>query len=141
VILDHAGNLYGTTIAGGDKGSGTVFELTHNSNGSWHESVLYDFCSLTSCSDGSGPSSGLIFDQAGNLYGTTFYGGRGKSGVVFKLSPNSKGGWSETVLHAFGDKPGGLPYAGVIFDSAGNLYGTTYGDSNSTFGSVFEITP
>jgi hypothetical protein len=80
VILDHAGNLYGAMIAGGDKGSGTgsgtVFELTHNSNGRWHESVLYDFCSLTNCSDGSGPSSGLIFDQAGNLYGETQGGAR-----------------------------------------------------------------
>jgi uncharacterized repeat protein (TIGR03803 family) len=82
-----------------------------------------------------------MFDHGGNLYGTTFGGGAGGAGVVFKLMPNSNGGWHETVLHAFHDRPSATPYAGVIFDGAGNLYGTTLGDSNTTFGSVFEITP
>jgi uncharacterized repeat protein (TIGR03803 family) len=138
VVFDQVGNLYGTTVSGGKGHEGVVFQLTPNSGGSWNESVLHNF---TGGNDGAAPEAGVIFDQAGNLYGTTLEGGRGNSGVVFKLAPNSEGGWSETVLHAFRDNPAALPYAGVIFDSAGNLYGTTYGDSNNTFGSVFEITP
>ncbi len=94
-----------------------------------------------------GPWAGVIFDQAGNLYGTTLAGGNlsgcgGQGcGVVFKLAPNSNGGWNEAVLHTFRDHPGALPNALLIFDAAGDLYGTTAGDSSKTFGSVFEITP
>ena len=99
------------------------------------ESVLNSF----SGRDGIQPVAGLIFDPAGKLYGTTRGGGAGM-GVVFKLAPNSKGVWSETVLHRFLDRPGAFPYAGLIFDASGNLYGTTFG-GNSTFGSVFEVTP
>jgi uncharacterized repeat protein (TIGR03803 family) len=138
VILDQGGNLYGTAVLGGKGHEGVVFQLTPQSGGSWNEKVLHRF---TGGIDGAAPYAGVIFDAAGNLYGTTLEGGRGDAGVVFKLAPDSKGGWSETVLHAFVDNPGALPYAGVIFDGTGNLYGTTYGDSNSTFGSVYEITP
>jgi len=194
VIFDKAGNLYGTTYSGGSSVSGTAFKLAPNLDGSWTESVLYSFCSVQGCPDGGGPLDSLISDQAGNLYGTTEFssfagvvfqlapnadgswkekvlhnfkggrdgttpyapltlneagnlygttweGGRGGVGVVFKLAPSSQGGWHETVLHAFQDHPGSLPYAGVTFDAAGNLYGTTSGNSNSTFGSVFEIAP
>jgi uncharacterized repeat protein (TIGR03803 family) len=107
--------------------------------------VLYSFCSRTNCSDGEFPEASLIFDQAGNFYGTTFAGGdqelclAGGCGVVFKLTPNSKGGWNERLLHTFADRPGASPHAGLIFDPAGNLYGTSSG--NTTLGSVFEITP
>jgi len=100
--------------------------------------VLHQF---TGGKDGADSRASLIFDAAGNLYGTTLYGGAGSYGVVFKLAPNSKGGWTETVLHQFADYPGAYPYAGLIFDAAGNLYGTTQGDGSTTFGSVFEITP
>jgi uncharacterized repeat protein (TIGR03803 family) len=93
------------------------------------------------------PYAGLIFDQAGNLYGTATTGGnlscnshRG-CGVVFKLTLTSKGGWKETVLHSFLDHPGSEPGAGLILDASGNLYGTTIGDGPTTFGSVFEIMP
>jgi uncharacterized repeat protein (TIGR03803 family) len=141
LVMDPAGNLYGTTERGGLYEYGTVFKLTPNSAERFTESVLHSF---TGGKDGGLPFAGLIFDQ-GNLYGTTLEGGRlrfcGGSGcgVVFKLAPNSKGGWNEAVLHAFFDDPGAFPLAGVIFGAAGNLYGTTSG--RTAAGSVFEITP
>jgi uncharacterized repeat protein (TIGR03803 family) len=148
LIFDQAGNLYGTTQLGGAHGlGGTVFKLAPNADGSWRESVLHSFCSRTNCGDGKLPLASLIFDQAGNLYSTTAYEGDPSCnsgygcGVVFKLVPNSNGGWKETVLHTFFDHPGAIPLAGVIFDPAGNLYGTSSGDGSTTFGSVFEITP
>jgi len=150
LTFDQAGNLYSTTYSGGPHNLGTVFKLTPNADGSWRESVLHSFCSRTNCGDGAEPPASLIFDQAGNLYSTTNYGGDVSCntgygcGVVFKLVPNSNGGWKETVLHTFFDHPGVYPSAGVIFDPAGNLYGTTLGDgreNRGTFGSVFEITP
>jgi uncharacterized repeat protein (TIGR03803 family) len=145
LIFDQAGNLYGTTKVGGCSGNcGVVFELTPQTDGSWMESVLYRFNGR----DGRYPAAGLISDAAGNLYGTTVLGGdlslcnNGSGcGVVYKLVPNSNGKWTETVLHRFLNRPGVFPYTGLIFDSSGNLYGTTFGDGNSTFGSVFEVTP
>jgi len=143
LVMDTAGNLYGTTSAGGAYEYGTVFKLTQF-GGKWKETVLHSFANGR---DGATPYSTLIFDSAGNLYGTTTQGGDLARcggfgcGVVFKLLPNSTGGWKETVLHAFADNPGAEPWAGVILDSAGNLYGTTTGDGITTFGSVFEITP
>jgi uncharacterized repeat protein (TIGR03803 family) len=92
--------------------------------------------------DGGFPAAGLTFDAAGNLYGTTEVDGPGTTNsVVFKLTPNSSGGWRETVVHAFQNRPGSSSRASIVFDGAGNLYGTTYGDGTATFGSVFEITP
>jgi uncharacterized repeat protein (TIGR03803 family) len=87
----------------------------------------------------------MAVDQAGNLYGTTFYGGDGTTcsngcGVVFKLAPNSKGGWTETVPNYFNGLAGARPAAVMIFDAAGNLFGTSSGDGGTTTGSVFEIT-
>jgi uncharacterized repeat protein (TIGR03803 family) len=126
LIFDATGNLYGTTFNGGANQGGVVFKLAPNSDGSWTESVLYTFCSLTNCSDGSSPDGNLIFDQSGNLYGTTYTGGVSDLGTVFKLAPNSDGSWTESVLHSFaGGTDGGLPAAGLIFDAAGNLYGTS----------------
>lgn len=145
LIFDAEGNLYGTTpLLIGDSGFGTAFELVPHSDGTWTESTLYRFCQLEGCPDGANPAAGLTFDQAGNLYGTTLSGGYDDTnccGVVFKLTPTSGGGWKETVVHVFADHPGAFPYAGLILDSAGNLYGTTSGDGRTTFGSVFEITP
>lgn len=143
LVFDAAGNLYGTATYGGLRsycsgyGCGVVFELTPNSNGGWTEEVLHSF----SGKDGANPFAGVIFDAGGNLYGTVPAGGAHGYGIVFKLAPNSKGGWGETVLHTFIDQPGADPYAGVIFDAVGNLYGATWGDGTKTFGSVFEITP
>jgi uncharacterized repeat protein (TIGR03803 family) len=151
LVFDAAGNLYGTTAVGGGntpcylgEGGGVVFQLTPNADGSWKENVLHRFKFRR---DGGVPFAGLILDAAGNLYGTTEAAGNLSScggfgcGVVFKLAPKPKGGWSETVLHAFHDEPGAWPQAGLIFDTAGNLYGTTFGDGSTTHGSVFEITP
>ncbi len=137
LIFDAAGNLYGTTIYGGAYNAGTVFELTPTSTG-WTEKVLYSF----NCADGCNPQfERLIFDGAGNLYGTTPHGGAYGNGVVFELTPTSTG-WSETVLYSFtGGADGGYSYAGVIFDAAGNLYGTTWVGGAYGGGVVFELTP
>jgi hypothetical protein len=146
LIFDSAGNLYGTTNAGGGFSTncpngwcGAAFELTPTSSGTWKETVLHDF----KLGQGSAvPDGGLVFDSAGNLYGTTYYGGRGncseRCGVVFELTPTSDGKWKESVLYAFsGGADGGIPIGGVIFDAAGNLYGT----AALGWGVVFELTP
>jgi len=157
LIFDQSGNLYGTTVKGGANGFGTVFKLIPNSDGSWTESVLYSFCSLTNCADGGTPAAGVIFDGAGNLYGTTTYGGNsgsgycaGSCGVVFELVPNADGSWAESVLYNFCSLSrcvDGSDPQGVIFDPAGNLYGTTLtgGSSSACYiygcGTVFKLTP
>jgi len=150
LIFDSAGNLYGTTGNAYTYGYGIVFELVPNSHGTWTKHTLHQF---TGGKDGANPDGGLLFDLSGNLYGITPFGGADGYGVVFKLTPKSSGGWSYHVLHAFNDKPGAYPYAGLIPDGAGTLYGTTVGqvvpddgrgpEGNGTtnFGSVFEITP
>jgi uncharacterized repeat protein (TIGR03803 family) len=144
VILDTAGNLYGTTWKGGTDGIGTVFELTPKAGGGWSENVLHNFSN--NGKDGAEPSAGLVFDAAGNLYGTTTGSGADNYGTVFELTPKSSGGWTENVLHNFRNngKDGLEPVAGLTFDTAGNLYGTTQwgGDpscSGGTCGTVFEI--
>src|SRR5579863_898360 len=98
LILDAAGNFYGTTIYGGTTNNGAVFQLTHGADGTWSQNVLYSFCSLPKCSDGSSPSSGLIFDAAGNLYGATDGVGTSLSAVVYQLAPSANGTWTERVL-------------------------------------------
>src|SRR5262249_15963844 len=110
------------------------FELKHGSGGTWTTIVLHSF----SGDDGATPSAGLVFDLAGNLYGITYGGGVADTGVVFRLSRNSKNKWHDTTLHSF--RSNGYPNGSLILDSAGNLYGTSRGLS-PTFGSVFEITP
>jgi len=138
VIHDAAGNLYGVTIFGGANGWGTVYQVAPNQDGSWTQSTLYTF---KGGNDGGNAWTNLTFDGAGNLYGTTKNAGAYGCGVVFKLTPTSNGLWKEKVLHTFDDKPGCGSFGTLIFDSAGNLYGTTVGDGTTTFGSVFEITP
>jgi uncharacterized repeat protein (TIGR03803 family) len=107
------------------------------------ETVLYNF---TGGSDGGWPEGGLTFDGAGNLYGTTYFGGASNAGAVFELSPNGNGGWNETVLHSFCSEPncadGSEPYgSNVIFDSLGNLYGTAENGGANGYGVVFELSP
>jgi uncharacterized repeat protein (TIGR03803 family) len=142
-ILDAAGNLYGTTYAGGTDGVGTVFKLTANSGESWSESVLHSFA--TGNSDGGNPYSGLTFDPQGNLYGTTNSGGPGGHGTVFRLTPMPTGQWIETTLYGFTELANGWwPVGGVVLDSGGNIYGTTCtgGTGGLEYGGVvFEITP
>jgi uncharacterized repeat protein (TIGR03803 family) len=148
LVFDTAGqNLYGTTVAGGSGaecpgGCGVVFKLALNSDGSWTESVLHSF---TGGADGQLPRAGLVFG-AGNLYGTTVLGGgsavcTGGCGVVFKLAPNSGGSWTESVLHSFSWVDGATPYDALVFDAAGNLYGTTGGGGTGGSGTVFKLAP
>jgi len=135
VILDAAGNVYGTTQSGGAANLGAAFELTA-SGSDWTETVLYSF---TGVPDGSQPESGLLLDAAGNLYGTTADGGTDGSGTVFQLV-SSGTGWTENILHSFTGLDGYGPYGGLTFDNAGNLYGTTAYASGGN-GTVFELSP
>ena len=150
LISDAAGNLYGTNSSGGTYTYyGTVFELTPTAGGGWTEQVLHSFDN--NGTDGFYPEASLIFDAAGNLYGTTQAGGTstcdGGCGTVFELRPTVGGGWTEQVLHSFGSGgDGAFPLAGLIFDRVGNLYGTTGGGganqcAGSSCGTVFELTP
>ena len=138
LITDSSGNFNGTTNAGGKGpgyiggvggqdcpyGCGTVFELTRSSGGAWNRSVLYSFTGING--DGSFPSDNLTFDAAGNLYGTTEWGGAYDQGTVFELIPGSGGRWKEIVIYSFGGgSDGSRPRGGLTFDTAGNLYGTT----------------
>lgn len=137
LVFDRAGNLYGTTIFGSANSSGIVFELTPSS-GSWTENILY---AMTSDS-GVYPYSGVIFDHAGNLYGTALESGPETIyGTVYELTPSGSG-WAETTLHNFQEATdGSSPWGGVIFDSSGNLYGTTSNRGPSGGGTVFKLTP
>ncbi|MGH6878073.1 MAG: choice-of-anchor tandem repeat GloVer-containing protein [Rhizomicrobium sp.] len=130
LIADSAGNLYGTTSRGGADDWGTVFKVAPDGT----ETVLYSF---TDKGDGGFPAAGLIADKAGNFYGTTKGGGKSGIGTVFELAPDG----TETVLHSFDRKTGdgAYPWAGVIADKAGNLYGTTAGGGAGNDGIVFEI--
>jgi uncharacterized repeat protein (TIGR03803 family) len=140
LILDSAGNLYGTTWGGGtcgpvSGGFGTVFELEKSSDG-YTETVLYNFCNAATV-------AGVTMDQAGNLYGTTLDGGSGRVGGIFELVKSSTGYAFHLLLYSFQDTPGdgSTPQAGLIMDSAGNLYGTTEVGDALESGTVFELNP
>ena len=143
VILDAAGNVYGTTEGGGAHDGGTVFKLSPRADGTWKETVLHNF--QNNGSDGYRLFGGLTLDPTGNLYGTTSLGGASNGGTVFELKPEASGAWSEVVLHSFNDngKDGSSPFPGapLIFDSAGNLYGTTVAGGTGGAGTVFEVQP
>ena len=137
LLFDQAFNLYGTTESGGSSctyGCGTVYRLTHAKSG-WTESILYNF---TGNADGGYPTAGLIFDRAGNLYGTAPVSSSG-GGTVFQLVPSADA-WTENVLYTFQNgSDGGQPYAGLIFDGTGNLYGTTAAGGAGNGGTAFEL--
>lgn len=143
LTFDSAGNLLGTTTNGGSNGLGTIFELSPSQSGGWTESVLYNFGAYSG--DGSAPYAGLTSDKLSNLYGTTQYGGSYGEGTVFELSPPSTqgGSWSETILWSLGASGDGkYPFSRVIFDTSGNLYGTTsQGGTSGSEGTVFELVP
>jgi uncharacterized repeat protein (TIGR03803 family) len=136
LIMDATGALYGTTVAGGTKNSGTVFEITPSGD----ETVIYDFCRLPHCADGAGPVGALIMDGSGNLYGTTRKGGAHKAGTVFEITADG----SEKVLYDFcaadSCADGKSPKAPLTMDADGNLYGTTEYGGQHNQGTVFEIT-
>jgi uncharacterized repeat protein (TIGR03803 family) len=124
LLLDSRGNLYGTTYSGGPNLGGTVFELAPQPDGSWLETVIAPFNGNTKGPAGS--TAGLVFDSAGNLYGTSRSGGTTGYGTVFKLTPGSSR-WVPRVLYNFPLPTGGCcPYGGVAIDGSGNLYGATY---------------
>ena len=138
LIFDKNGNLYGTTSSGGNQGgSGTVFELSHQKNGTWLERIILNF----NYADGAAPYGGLVLDSLGRLYGTTQYGGTYQHGVVFAMKRGPNGTWTEYVLHHFNPAAGDgwAPYAGLVIDRAGHLYGTTLGGGNYGAGTVFEV--
>jgi uncharacterized repeat protein (TIGR03803 family) len=150
LISDQTGNLYGTTYFGGDfstqlcmkSGCGVLFKLSPPtvSGQAWKETVLHSFVGT----DGAHPSAGLVFDGDGNLYGTTYGGGSSSiCGNVFELSPpNSNGAsWSFTDLHDFSSNDGCLSLSDLIFDSIGNIYGTTCAGGSGSGGVAFELSP
>ena len=140
LILDAAGNLYGALSGGGTYGAGLVFELSPTPTGPWTFTPLYSF---TGGSDGSLPAAGLTLDAEGNLYGTTRHGGDSANlGTVFELSPQPGGVWTEQVLWAFifRSDAGFNPNAGVVFDTQGNLYGTTDQAAANGYGTVYKLT-
>jgi uncharacterized repeat protein (TIGR03803 family) len=146
VIFDSAGNMYGTTQSGGadcSRGCGTVYELMPSAGG-WTERILHAF--QGGPTDGANPQSELIFDTAGNLYGTTVAGGTfQQNGTVYKLSASGSG-WTENVLYSFqgtGLTGGANPNGGLIADQFGNLYAATTNDGGMWHGggAVSELTP
>jgi uncharacterized repeat protein (TIGR03803 family) len=143
VTLDGAGNLYGTTVAGGNSvcagdGCGVVYKLT-NSGGVWNQSVLYNF---QGGKDGAGPGGVVVFDSAGNLYGTTPDGGAQSMGTVYQLVPGQNGQWTEKVIHSFtGGTDGGVGSLGpLVIDSTGSLYGVTEVGGANGAGVAYKLT-
>lgn len=144
VVIGPNGALYGTTSAPDGPGHGTVFELTPPPTFCrailcyWNETVLYRF---TGTPDGSNPYGNLAFDRVGDIYGTTNEGGMYRGGTTFELTP-SGGGYTESIIHSFGSGSDGyFPYADVVLDTAGNLYGTTQGGGTGEVGTVYQLMP
>jgi len=142
VVMDAAGNLYGTTYQGGTSGCGIVYELSPSESGGWTETVVHNF----NGTDGRAIWAGLILDAPGNLYGAAYQGGiycpPFGCGTAFELSPSEGGGWTMTVLHNFGNGNDGTgPLASLTLDRAGNLYGTANGGGTNGYGDVFELSP
>jgi uncharacterized repeat protein (TIGR03803 family) len=147
LIFDIAGDLYSTTLVGGKGdcqipwgyGCGVAFKLTPNPDGSWTKSKLHKFAGGM---DGANPWAGLTFDPAGNLVGTTTYGGAYGSGIIFQLTPQPDGRWIKKAVHHFnGGRGGANPLGGLISDAAGNFYGT--GSAGGAYGNgvVYKLTP
>ncbi len=139
LAIDSSGNLYGTAL-GGVGGHGVIFRMNRDSNGVWKETILH---SIYQAVNGDGPSSGVVMDKAGNLYGTTIAGGTASCGcgVVYKLSPGPNDTWTYTVLHRFTGFDGAEPDANLTLDDKGNIYGTTATGGAGGAGVVFEVTP
>jgi len=142
LLIDNAGNLYGVTELGGIYGAGVAFKLSP-AGGTWKFTTLYPFQGLP---DAGFPYSGLIADANNRLYGTTYFGGANGLGTVFEVAPgaNVLTGWKDAVLHSF---PGGtdasFPTSTLVFDTAGNLYGTssTGGNPSCDCGTIFKLAP
>ena len=150
LVIDSKGTIYGTTFYGGNEngvckygvvgvGCGTVFQLTTTQERVWTEKIIHRF---QGGNDGDNPAAGLIFGKNGDLYGTTLTGGpRGGGGTVFRVTQAKKSGsWNKTTLYGFDGTGGGLDVeSSVIFDSNGNLYGTTLDSGGTYYGTVFRL--
>ena len=138
LLFDQSGHIYGTTYYGGADGLGSIYELTRATGGNWSEQILYGF---QAGEDGNSSISNLVFDTAGNLYGTTSEGGLG-SGTIFELAPNGNGTWTESLPHLFAGPPdGAFPYAGMVGDGTGMFYGATVHGGTSGEGAIYLFTP
>lgn len=141
LVIDSAGDLYGSSVLGGTFGSGTVFQLTPSANG-WIHTVLYSF---TGGADGGEPYKGVTLDAQGNIYGTAVTGGTGACeggcGVVYKLTQTG-GAWTQTVIYSFtGGDDGSGPGAGLTIDDQGNLYGVTPTGGANGLGTIYQLSP
>jgi len=139
LTIDASGNIFGATVPVGFPPS-TVFELSPNGNGGWNSAVIATFKNATK--DGAAAAGTAVLDAAGNLYGTTAGGGIYNNGTVFKLTHGKKGKWSEKILYSFKGatkKDGSLPWAGIAFDAAGNIYGTTVNGGKYGEGTLYEL--
>jgi uncharacterized repeat protein (TIGR03803 family) len=137
LVFDANGNLFGETLGGGTSNQGTVFELIAGPNNTWRETVIFSLPSA----DGPNPGKQLTIDSKGNLYGVL--SSYNENGAVFKLGRQPNGTWRQTILYAFTGKNGDgvAPLGGVVLDSKGNLYGTTFQGGSLNNGTVFELTP
>lgn len=143
IAYDGKGTIYGATFLGGinncndtDNACGTIYKLSRQANGQWKETILFNF---SNGATGSNPLGGVVLDKAGNLYGTTAYGGSDGAGVVYRLSPNKNGTWTYKVLHSFDNYDGYFPTGDLTIGPDGNLYGTTETGGQYGGGVVFEI--
>jgi uncharacterized repeat protein (TIGR03803 family) len=131
LTMDANGNIFGLTFT-------TVFELSPNGNGGWTPTVIHTFAGAPD--DGSNPEGTLVFDQTGNLYGTTTFGGLNDEGTVYELIPGNNGVWTEQILYSFeSGKAARSPFGGVVLDASHNIYGTTPFSGTAKTGTVFEL--
>ena len=137
-MILRKGRLYGAATTGGNYGSGVVFELTQSGVAGWHFRTIYSFQGQP---DGSFPYGALLFDRSGSVYGTTYYGGANGIGAVYKLSPRLIGEWDENVIYSFQNgSDGNSPISNLVFDTVGNLYGTT-SEGGLGSGAIFKLSP
>ncbi len=149
VTVDQSENVYGMTPTGGAYGLGTIYKI-HQAGGAWDFSVIHAF---TGGADGGSGSAGrmilrkgrlygaLLFDRSGSVYGTTYYGGTNGIGAVYKLSPRLIGEWDENVIYSFQNgSDGNSPISNLVFDTVGNLYGTT-SEGGLGSGAIFKLSP
>jgi len=136
-LLLRGGRVYGAATTGGASGAGVVFELTPTQTGEWGFKTLYSF---RGAPDGVFPYGAVLFDAAGRLYGTTYYGGTNDLGTVYQLSPRGTGEWNERVLYSFqAGSDGNSSISNLVSDTAGNLYGTT-SEGGLGSGTIFKLT-
>lgn len=141
IVVDSKANIYWAFSEGGDPGCdcGSVEKLTR-SGGIWSETTLHAF--LAGATDGHNPQSGLVKDAAGNLYGSTLYGGPNNYGILYQLSPAAGGAWTYNVIYQFTSQlDGAAPSGSLASDPAGNIYGTTTGGGLYGYGTVFKLSP